>query len=263
VQVRVDAASNLTSSWLRTDTSLKVCINKSTGNLTNHLTQSSCESSSSRMWTNVASNNSNWTGCVADRDKDTNLNYDVKDDAPTSTNNTKFPRTLGCGGLATILPLTDVYTASGYQALTNKITQMQAEGNTNVTIGAAWGWHLLDKKAPFTEGVEYQTKDVQKFLILMTDGENTQNRFSTSASQINARTQAVCNNIKTQSPNAANNPPTPAIKVWSIRLISGNEALLKSCATEDSMYINVTDPSQLDGVFSAIGSEIASLHLAK
>jgi hypothetical protein len=29
------------------------------------------------------------------------------------------------------------------------------------------------------------------------------------------------------------------------------------------MYVNVTDPNQLFGVFSSIGSEIAALHLAK
>lgn len=263
VQVKVDAASNMTSSWLRTDTNLKVCISRWTGKLTGHMTKSSCKASYSRIWTNVASNNSNWTGCIADRDKDTNLNYDVKDTEVTSTSSTKFPRTLGCGSLATILPLTDVFTSSGYDAITNKISAMQADGNTNVTIGAAWGWHLLDDKIPFSEGVPYQTKDVQKYLILMTDGDNTQNRFTTSQSAIDARTEAVCSNIKALPLNTANSPPTPAIKVWTIRLIDGNEELLKKCATDETMYISVTDPNQLSAVFTAIGSEIASLHLAK
>jgi hypothetical protein len=140
---------------------------------------------------------------------------------------------------------------------------MQATGNTNVTMGAVWGWHLLDNKAPFTEGKPYNTKDVQKYLILMTDGVNTQNRFSSNQNSINGRTQETCDNIKALPQNTANNPPTPAIKVWSIRLIDGNAALLKSCATNDSMYINVTDPAQLDGIFTAIGTEIASLHLSK
>ena len=54
-----------------------------------------------------------------------------------------------------------------------------------MTIGATWGWHLLDDKLPFTDAKPYQTKDLQKYLILMTDGDNTENRFSTSESSIN------------------------------------------------------------------------------
>ena len=38
--------------------------------------------------------------------------------------------------------------------------------------------------------------DVEKVIILLTDGLNTQNRFTTVPSQIDARTAAVCANIK-------------------------------------------------------------------
>ena len=133
----------------------------------------------------------------------------------------------------------------------------------NVTVGAVWGWHLLDDIEPFTEGRPYQTKDVQKYLILMTDGENTESRYSTSETSINTRTKAVCDSIKALPLNTANVPATPAIKIWSIRVINGNAELLKGCATDSSMYVSVSDANQLNAVFTAIGSEIASLHLAK
>jgi hypothetical protein len=97
----------------------------------------------------------------------------------------------------------------------------------------------------------------------MTDGMNTESRYSSSQNSIDNRTEKVCDNIKALPQNTANNPPTPAIKVWSIRLMDGNQALLKQCATNVSMYMNVTDPNQLEGVFGAIGTEIASLHLSK
>jgi hypothetical protein len=211
-----------------------------------------------------------WGGCLADRDRkdddNDNVDYDVKSSMPDPLiDDAKFPRVANSSRCpaATILPLTDVHTAAGYTAITDKISAMQAAGNTNVTIGAMWGWHLLDDLSPYTEAKPYQTKDLQKYLILMTDGDNTENRFSTSESSINGRTEKVCDNIKALPQNTANSPATPAIKVWSIRVISGNADLLKDCATNDSMYVSVTDANQLNGVFTAIGTEIASLHLAK
>jgi hypothetical protein len=231
-------------------------------------TKSKCEDEDG-TWRGVA-NVADWTGCIADRDRkdndNNNVDYDVKSLMPDPlVNDAKFPRvpkTSRCPD-ATILPLTDVHTKVGYDAITAKVSAMKADGNTNVTIGAMWGWHLLDDLPPYTEGKPFQTKDLQKYLILMTDGDNTENLFSTSESSINARTEKVCQNIKDLPKNTANSPATPAIKVWSIRVISGNADLLKGCATDSTMYVSVTDANQLNGVFTAIGTEIASLHLAK
>jgi hypothetical protein len=230
-------------------------------------TKSKCEDEDG-TWrgTSVA----NWHGCIADRDRkdkdNNNVDYDVKATIPNPIiDDAKFPRVGDSSRCpeATILPLTDVHTQAGYDAITAKISAMKADGNTNVTIGAMWGWHVLDDLPPFSEGKSYQTKDLQKYLILMTDGDNTENLFSTSENSINGRTEKVCQNIKDLAKNTANSPATPAIKVWSIRVISGNEDLLKGCATDNSMYVSVTDANQLNGVFTAIGTEIASLHLAK
>ena len=53
--------------------------------------------------------------------------------------------------------------------------------------------------------------DVDKVIILLTDGLNTGNRFTNNASQIDARTAAVCDNIKTAK-----------IKLFTVRVIEGN-----------------------------------------
>ena len=55
----------------------------------------------------------------------------------------------------------------------NAINAMVAQGATGVGEGAAWGWRALSPGAPFTEGRPYSTKNNQKFLVLMTDGQNT------------------------------------------------------------------------------------------
>ncbi len=258
VQVRVDHTAFAAATWWRDG----YC------NRSQYKTKDDCEDEG-HTWRQT--NSASWEGCLSERDQkddDNNwINYDALGTAVDPANpDTKFPRAWNnsdrCPS-ATILPLTDVYPSSGYTAVTNKITAMTANGNTNVTIGAVWGWHLLDDIEPFTEGRPYQTKDVQKYLILMTDGDNTESRFSSNETSINNRTKAVCDNIKALPQNTANVPATPAIKIWSIRVINGNADLLKGCATNSSMYVSVTDANQLNAVFTAIGSEIASLHLAK
>jgi Flp pilus assembly protein TadG len=201
-----------------------------------------------------------WTGCVEDRSQD----YDTTDADPT-TSAKKFWAATGCGNLASILPLSynwGTQNSADSATLHGKINSMTAGGNTNVTIGVEWAWHTLSPTNPFTDGAAYGTANLSKYMILLTDGENTENRWcgggwgggGCSSSQIDARTKLACANAK-----------AAGIKIYAIRVIDGNEDLLKNyCATDPvTMYFNVQDASQLGPVFSAIGSTIAKLHLSK
>jgi hypothetical protein len=184
---------------------------------------------------------------------DRNQNNDVADTLPDSNMATKFPATKECtgsGGLAQALPLTDIW-GTGYQTLVDKVNSMQPNGNTNVTIGLAWAWHSLTSSLPFPEGTDPKP-DTDKVIILLTDGDNTQNRWSTNSGTIDARTTAACNNVK-----AAN------IKLYTIRVIDGNASLLQSCATKPEMYYNVAQAAQLNPVFAAIAQSLANLRIAK
>ncbi len=189
-----------------------------------------------------------WEGCVRDR----TYPYDTQDNAPDKSKTATLFPVYDCGSLAMLLPLTTNWTA-----LNSKIDSMQPNGNTNVTIGLIWGWHALTAGAPLSEASTPKT-DLDKVLIILTDGTNTEawknsnNTKVTSASAIDARTKLACKNIK-----AAN------IKVYTIRVIDGNASLLSSCATNPTMYYDVQDASQLNGVFSAIAQNLANLRLAK
>jgi Flp pilus assembly protein TadG len=188
----------------------------------------------------------NWTGCVEDRNKD----YDVSDAVPLAGDSaTKFPGepSSGCGLLATIMPL-----STDWPALHAKVDTMIATGNTNIPIGLVWAWHTLSPTLPFTEGVAYGTQNLTKFVILLTDGDNTENRWGDSTFTMNQRTTMACNAIK-----------AVGIKIYTIRVINGNAGLLQNCASSPSMYYDVDDASQLAAVFNAIGSQIANLHLSK
>ena len=206
-------------------------------------------------WTNTKW--SSWSGCVEDRDKDPSVNHDVLDTVPdntTSTNTsarrTKYPaRNCDDNDLRRLTPLT-----ANWTTLRDEVDAMQPAGWTNITIGLAWGWHVLSPTERYTEGAAYGTENLTKYIILMTDGDNTRNRYAScnGCSGINDRTEVVCTNIK----NAG-------IKIYSIRLIAGNADLIRDCATNPSMYYDVQNAGQLSNVFNSIGSEIASLHLSK
>jgi Mg-chelatase subunit ChlD len=189
-----------------------------------------------------------WEGCVRDRTQP----YDTQDDAPNpSITSTLFPAH-NCGSLVKAMPLTYDWTA-----LKAKIDSMQSSGNTNVTIGLVWGWHALTSGAPWSEA-SVPKPDLDKVIILLTDGQNTQawknsnNTSITSSSTIDARTAAVCANVKAAS-----------IKLYTIRVIDGNATLLKNCATNPTMYYDVQQASELNVVFSAIAQNLANLRIAK
>jgi Flp pilus assembly protein TadG len=212
-------------------------------------TKTRCLAISGGAWTQDNNKNS-WNGCVIDR----NQSNDVLDTTPdAAVMATKFPATKECtgsGGLAQALPLTDIWN-TGYTTLVNKVNAMQPNGNTNVTIGLEWAWHSLTPNLPWTEALDPKP-DIDKVIILLTDGDNTQNRWSTTSSTIDARTTLACDNVR-----AAN------IKVYTIRVIDGNAALLKSCATKPTMYFEVSQASQLTPVFAAIAQDLANLRIAK
>jgi Mg-chelatase subunit ChlD len=129
---------------------------------------------------------------------------------------------------------------------------MSAAGNTNLTVGLAWGFSMLTPSAPFSGAVPFGTPGVYKSLVFMTDGQNTQNRWSTTASAINARTQAACAAIK-----------AAGIEIYTVGTVDADAALLQSCATDPSMSYPVTTGSEMNAAFVDIASKISRLRLSR
>ncbi len=182
----------------------------------------------------------NWTGGVVDRAQP----YDVQDTTPTTDKATWYPAVNST--IATMQPLT-----SDWTALNAKIDQMKARGRTNLTIGLVWGWHALTPNEPLTEATA-PSSSVNKYIVFLTDGMNTMNRWTSNASQIDARTTLVCNNIK-----------AAGIKIYTIRVMDGNMSLLQSCATSPSMYYEVNQSSQMASVFAAIAQDLTTLRISR
>jgi uncharacterized protein YegL len=190
-------------------------------------------------WDDFTSPKSNWSGCVSDREQPN----DVKNKKPTGDPFTWYPAA-NCS-LAKLMPLTD-----NWAGLNTKVDEMNASGMTNLTIGMAWGFNMLTPGAPLSTAAE-PSKYLKRYMIVLTDGMNTKNKWTTDPAQIDARTSQICVNAKASG-----------IRIYTIRVINGNETLLQSCASETSMYRNITNANQLTGVFEAIAKELsASIYL--
>jgi len=181
-----------------------------------------------------------WNGCFTDRVQP----YDVQNTTPSATNtNTYFPA-VNCS-MAQLLPLSYNWTT-----LNGKIDQMVAAGYTNQTIGLAWGWQALTTGDPLNAPT--LPPSTQQIVILLTDGMNTRNRFTTNQSSIDARTLAACTNIK-----------AAGIQIYTVLVMSGNSSILQQCASKSSMYFALSSSSQIITTFNQIGTNLAQLHIAK
>lgn len=226
VQVKLDTALE-DEPWLRFDQTRTVC----TGSWWNQTCRT--ETISKRTW----------EGCVSDRDKP----RDVSDANPvTGVNNTLYPADFcGSAPVATIRGLTD-----NWASLRSTVNAMTPSGNTNVTIGAAWGLATLSPGLPFTEAKPSSTPRLRKFMILLTDGDNTENRFKDGGSVIDERTRLACNSVK-----------DAGVQLYTIRVINGDANLLRNCATNPSMYKDVRNSSELKPLFEQLAREISAVRL--
>lgn len=180
-----------------------------------------------------------WGGCVTDR----NQPSDVTDAGPA------LVPAVNCaaGTLSRIVPL-----STNFDALRTSIDGMTAGGNTNITIGLAWGMAALSNAEPLAGAAPDGSPDVEKFMIMLTDGDNTQNRWSTSKVTIDNRSRAACDTAKTAS---------RGIKLYTIRVIDGDANLLRDCASSPSMFYDVKAANELDAVFRKIAQEIAAIRI--
>ena len=187
------------------------------------------------------------SGCIWDRDQPN----DVRDTPPSSGNpKTTFgadaSRTTPCI-VAPIVPLTTDFTA-----LHSTIDAMAASGTTNLTIGLVWGYHLLSPAEPVTNALSFGAKGLTKYIILMTDGENTKSRNHGSVAAMDARTRQVCDAIKGDG-----------IVVFTARIIEGNASLLRDCASNANNYYDVQNVEQLNPVFDSIYTSITGTRIAR
>ena len=211
---------------------------------TSYTTQSSCVGNG-KTWT--PKNHNTWNGCVWDRTQ----NYDTTNTAPVSSNiSTLFPAEQWSACPVALMPLS--YNWTGLKGL---IDTMTPNGNTNQGIGMAWAWQSLAQTAPLNAPAKDPNYTYKDAIILLSDGLNTQNRWYTNASQIDARQKILCDNAK-----AAN------ITVYTVQVNTGGDptsSVLQYCASGADKFYLVTSASQTLTVFNSIGTSLSRLRVAK
>lgn len=204
-------------------------------------------------------------------------------------NNQKYDTAINSGGspnagcdVQSLVRLTTTKTT-----VKNKIAAMTANGNTNIPIGLAWGWLTLSPDAPFSDGASYTDANTKKFVVLLTDGDNTndvqnnpnkstysalgymwQERLrnktdsgflneDSSASErseaMDARMVLACTNMKAKG-----------ITIYTVRIdVSGSASTaLRDCASSTDKYFDI-DSSGLSAAFQNIAGSIGQLRIAQ
>jgi Flp pilus assembly protein TadG len=162
-----------------------------------------------------------------------------------------------------ITPLNNV--KADIQAAINALTS--PTGTTNIPAGLGWAWRVLEPEAPFTEAVSDPDYELQKAIVLLTDGENTggvgdgyKTVFglnTTAGPDMDARLLSLADNIKSSG-----------VIIYVIQFANSGgalQALLKNVASgPDAPYYHYApDGDALQQVFREIANHLSELRLAK
>jgi Flp pilus assembly protein TadG len=208
-----------------------------------------------------AANHNTWNGCVTDRGNSSapsTGNYDTNVVAPITT----ITATLYAAEQYSPCPQAIMPLSYNWSGMTTLVNNMSPGGNTNQAIGLQMGWMSLVGGGPFpTPPAMDPNYSYTQVIILLTDGLNTQDRWYTSQSSIDARQTLTCNNIKTSG-----------VTLYTIQVNTSGDptsTLLQSCAggpdkfSDPSKFYIVTSASGIAAVFNSIGTNLTKLRIAK
>lgn len=170
----------------------------------------------------------------------------------------------------------------------------EERGGTITSEGIVWGWRAISPRwrglwagGTATLPLDYGTRNMDKVMVVLTDGDNqllvtqlssggflspyaayesftslgvvarsASQATSADLDEIDKRTTAVCTAIKAKG-----------IKIYTITFGSApstrGQNLMRGCATATSMYFHSPDNATLRTVFRKIGNELANLRIAR
>jgi Flp pilus assembly protein TadG len=209
----------------------------------------------------VPNNHNTWNGCITDRGNSSTpstQNYDQNVLAPqTGVTASLYPaeQYSNC-------PLAMMGLSYNWASMNSLVDQMYPNGNTNQPIGLVWGWLSLVGGGPLTAPAQDPNYTYQNVIVLMSDGLNTQNRWSSNQSAVDKRMYdstnggaGTCANIK-----------AAGVTIYTIQVNTGGDplsTLLQNCASTSDKFWMVTSSSGLGTVFNTIGTSLTQLRVAK
>ena len=199
----------------------------------------------------------NWTGCTQDRQ----FPHNRKDSTPTAANKTKWGQPMapehaawGCAGYVSnnlvMKPLTD-----DFASLNSQLNAMKPYAWTHIALGVEFGYHLLSPNAPFSEGVSYSNTDTRKFMIVLTDGMQTEPAFGPGTTRTVAQGES---NLEDLCTNAKADGITIITLAFDLDDTTTRQRL-KNCSTNPATdFFVATDDTDLMAAFESIKLAISS-----
>jgi Flp pilus assembly protein TadG len=208
----------------------------------------------------IKNNRNTWNGCVTDRGLSSGPstgNYDTNVVAPSTSN----PETQFAAEQYELCSPKIMTLNYDWSAMKTYVDSFYPAGNTNQGLGLAHGWMSLVGGGPYpTPPPEDPKYKYTKAIILMSDGLNTQNRWSGSASAIDGREAITCQNAK-----------DAGIVIFTVQVNTGGDPtqdVLKNCASKPTdqppgeKFFELKTAGELVTTFNSIGTALSNLRIA-
>ena len=197
-----------------------------------------------------------WRGCVGSREYPNNITDNSYGDG--------VPPIMNINCAQPVEPLT-----SDKAKLIGRIAGLTGNGMTYIPAGLVWGWRSLSAIPPFDQGVgptEADTKGIRKYVVLMTDGDNTVRKLPGSPHHTSSGPGNISQTADNLTLELCDRIKAEAITIFSIafQVSSGSTRnMLRKCATNSQNYYDADDPAQLSAAFNAIGAKVAAVRLSR
>jgi Flp pilus assembly protein TadG len=239
--------------WTDWDNINGTCYNNANfnGNPAGYSSKTSCQANG-KYW--KTANHNTWNGCITDRGNSQTPNagnYDTNVSLPIIGD----PAVLFPAEQYSPCPQAVMGLSYDWPTMNTVVNNMSPGGNTNQAIGLVHGWQSLVGGGPYTAPALDPNYNYSQIIILLTDGLNTQDRWYTSQSSIDARQTLTCNNIK-----------AAGIILYTIQVNTGGSptsTLLQNCASSSDKFFLLTSAAQIVTTFNSIGTNLTKLYVAK
>ena len=161
---------------------------------------------------------------------------------------------------AALLPLAESRTR-----VAAAVEGMEAQGCTRFDVGTAWGWRAI---SPLWRGtwqgvdsalpVDYRTRDIQKAVVIMTDGANTPEDCARDTDSKAASEEAFAETCRAMKDQGV------VIYTITFKLSDAQtNALFEGCASSPNRYFKSPDGEVLEQAFATIAGDLTNLRLAE
>jgi Mg-chelatase subunit ChlD len=149
--------------------------------------------------------------------------------------------------------------------LQSTISSMQPKGETYIADGVMWGLRVLSEIEPFTEAANATSGagEVEKVMILMTDGDNVRAPSLPNSSAHNDTDTKKADDYTRQACAEVKNAEVSLYTISFGREVSANgKALMETCADPEQFY-DATDVDKISEAFESIAASIADIRLTQ